>query len=77
MHGFTIRSQSWNRSGRHMSGLQSSVVQAQSAWGALRAWWQYQRHYEPLVKVLAVQPRHTHACRVELPTTWAYMCNQA
>lgn len=77
LHQFRVEYQVWNRSKRALSGRCRAIVQARSCRGALRTWWYTQRQYKSLVKVLAIQPVHTQACQIALPSTWVYGCNHS
>lgn len=76
-HLFRVEYRVWHRPSMTFSGRCTATVQARSYWGALRRWWQSQRHYKSLVHVIMVRPVHTAACHIELPTTWVYGCDHA
>jgi hypothetical protein len=70
VHSYTISFRTWNRTTRRMSGIRAAKVQAVNRFGALRAWWQVERHWQnPFVEIVCVVANHS-----DCPKTYDDAC---
>ena len=72
-HLYRITYRSWHRTHRRLERHLSTAT-GRSPWSALRAWWQVQRQWQPLVEVEGITPDHRHCPTVQYSTTWDYDC---